>query len=127
MSFGPTARCFFCARFHYVEKLGSHEPICSMRPRRLTVRRAVSMAAARLASAAGGEPLYKRLRRRAKYRLPVPMMNIINGGKHAGNRLAIQEFLIEPVAAKSMNEAVRFGSEVYHALRSTLKGRFGTS
>ncbi|MDG6914297.1 MAG: phosphopyruvate hydratase [Nitrososphaerota archaeon] len=88
---------------------------------------AVSMAAARLASAAGGEPLYKRLRRRAKYRLPVPMMNIINGGRHAGNRLAIQEFLIEPVAAKSMNEAVRFGSEVYHVLRSTLKGRFGPS
>ncbi|MDG7024684.1 MAG: phosphopyruvate hydratase [Nitrososphaerota archaeon] len=88
---------------------------------------AVSMAAARLASAAGGEPLYRRLRQRAKYRLPVPMMNVINGGKHAGNRLAVQEFLIEPVAAKSMNEAVRFGSEVYHALRSTLKGRFGPS
>lgn len=44
MSFGPTARCFFCGRFYYIEKLGAHEPICSMRPRRLTVRRAVEMA-----------------------------------------------------------------------------------
>ena len=88
---------------------------------------AVSMAAARLAAAAGGEPLYEHLHSRTKYRLPVPMMNIINGGKHAGNRLAIQEFLIEPTGAKSMNEAVRFGDEVYHVLRSTLKERFGPS
>jgi enolase len=88
---------------------------------------AVSMAVARAAAVAGGEPLYVRLRRRRRYRLPVPMMNIINGGKHAGNKLAIQEFLIEPVGAKTFSEAMRFGDDVYHSLRSILKKRTGES
>lgn len=86
---------------------------------------AVSMVVARLAAATDGRPLYAHLQPRDRYRLPVPMMNVINGGKHAGNRLAVQEFLIEPVGAKSVNEAVRFGDDVYHTLRSILKERFG--
>lgn len=88
---------------------------------------AVSMAVVRAAAAASGEPLYAHLHRRRRYRLPVPMMNVINGGKHAGNRLAIQEFLIEPVGAKSMGEAVRFGDDVYHSLRSILRKKHGES
>ena len=55
------------------------------------------------------------------------MMNIINGGKHAGNGLSIQEFLIEPVGAKSYSEALRFGTEIYHTLKSILKRRYGES
>jgi enolase len=53
------------------------------------------------------------------------MMNIINGGQHAGNGLAIQEFMIEPVGAKSFSEALQFGAEIYHTLKSILKRRYG--
>src|SRR5690606_475959 len=57
------------------------------------------------------------------FRLPVPMMNIINGGEHADNNVDIQEFMIQPVGASSMAEALRYGAEVFHALKSVLKGR----
>ena len=59
----------------------------------------VSMALARAAAASRGIPLYRYLEERKRYSLPVPMLNVINGGKHAGNKLAVQEFLIEPVGA----------------------------
>jgi enolase len=86
---------------------------------------AVSMAAARAAAEARSVSLYAQLRRSDTYTLPVPMMNVINGGEHAGNELAIQEFLIEPVGAKSCTDAVRMGSEVYSSLRSVLIAEHG--
>ena len=88
---------------------------------------AVSMALARVASSCDGIPLYRYLNSLEKYRLPVPMMNIINGGKHAGNQLAIQEFLIEPIGAMTCTEAIRFGVEVYHALKDVLREKYGAS
>lgn len=87
----------------------------------------VSMAVARAAAASQSLPLYRYLAKRKKYRLPVPMMNVINGGKHAGNNLAIQEFLIEPVGAKSYVEGLRLGVEVYHALKKVLREKYGAS
>lgn len=86
---------------------------------------AVSMAAARAASAASGKPLYKYL---AKYSsnpaanlLPVPMMNILNGGAHADNSVDVQEFMVMPLGASSFHEALRWGVEVFHNLKSVLK------
>ncbi|MCU7886490.1 MAG: phosphopyruvate hydratase, partial [Candidatus Thiodiazotropha sp. (ex Lucinoma annulata)] len=67
-------------------------------------------------------PLYRSLSA-GPYRLPVPMMNIINGGAHADNSVDLQEFMILPVGAGSIREAVRYGAEVFHALQSVLKGR----
>src|SRR5438094_1646255 len=87
----------------------------------------VSIAVARAAAAYRGEPAYKYLRNLRSYRLPVPMMNVINGGKHAGNKLAVQEFQIEPVGAASCSEAIRFGDEVYQSLNSVLKAKYGPS
>jgi enolase len=66
-------------------------------------------------------PLYRHLSSRATFTLPVPMMNIINGGAHADNNVDIQEFVILPVAAPSCGEALRWGTEVFHALKSQLK------
>lgn len=86
---------------------------------------AVSMASARAASIANSVSLYAQLRKSRSYTLPVPMMNVINGGEHAGNDLAIQEFLIEPVGAKTCTEAIRIGSEVYHSLKQVLVSRYG--
>ena len=86
---------------------------------------AVSMAAARAAASAGGNQLYRTLKRARRYRLPVPMMNIINGGEHAGNELAIQEFVVEPVGADSCTEAIRMGDEVYQSLKTVLTERYG--
>ena len=81
----------------------------------------VSMAAARAASAAYGLPLYRYLGGiNARY-LPVPMMNIINGGAHAANNLDIQEFMIIPVGAQSIVQAVQMGAETFHALKKILK------
>src|SRR5699024_4971822 len=57
------------------------------------------------------------------YSLPVPMMNIINGGEHADNNVDIQEFMIQPVGASTVTEAIRCGAEVFHALKSVLKSR----
>ncbi|MFC1515765.1 phosphopyruvate hydratase [Thermodesulfobacteriota bacterium] len=83
----------------------------------------VSMAAARAASMAYGLPLYRYLGGiNARY-LPVPMMNIINGGAHAANNLDIQEFMIVPVGAKTFAGAVQMGAETFHSLKKILKGK----
>ena len=82
----------------------------------------VSLAAAHGAAQERALPLYRSLSA-GPYRLPVPMMNIINGGAHADNSVDLQEFMILPVGAGSIREAVRYGAEVFHALQSVLKGR----
>lgn len=82
---------------------------------------AVSIATARAAAAAQGVPLYRYLGGMAGTYLPVPMMNILNGGAHAANTVDIQEFMIMPVGAPSFREALRWGTEVFHALASILK------
>jgi enolase len=82
----------------------------------------VSLAAAHSAAQERALPLYRSLSA-GPYRLPVPMMNIINGGAHADNSVDLQEFMILPVGAGSIREAVRYGAEVFHALQSVLKGR----
>ena len=82
----------------------------------------VSMAAAHAAAQEKSLPLYKYLGDDANV-LPVPMMNIINGGEHADNSVDFQEFMILPVGASSIREAVRYGAEVFHALKSVLHGR----
>jgi len=83
---------------------------------------AVSLAAAHAAAQEKAMPLYRSLSA-GPYRMPVPMMNIINGGAHADNSVDIQEFMILPVGATSVREAVRYGAEVFHALKSVLKKR----
>jgi enolase len=83
----------------------------------------VSMAAARAAAAAYGLPLYRYLGGISARFLPVPMMNIINGGAHAANNLDIQEFMIIPFGAKSMAQAVQMGAETFQQLKKILKGR----
>ncbi len=82
----------------------------------------VSMAVAHAAAQEETLPLYRYLGQ-GHYRLPVPMMNIINGGQHADNSVDFQEFMILPVGAPSLREAVRYGAEVFHALKAVLKGR----
>lgn len=81
----------------------------------------VSLAIAKAAAEEAGEPLYRYVGGVNAHVLPVPMMNILNGGKHADNPVDIQEFMIMPVSAPSITEAVRMGSEVFHALKSDLK------
>ncbi|MBF0120946.1 MAG: phosphopyruvate hydratase [Desulfobacterales bacterium] len=83
----------------------------------------VSMAAARASAIAYGLPLYRYLGGVSARYLPCPMMNIINGGAHATNNLDIQEFMIIPVGASSIVQAVQMGAEIFHALKSILKGR----
>lgn len=83
----------------------------------------VSMAAARAASLAYGLPLYRYLGGVNARCLPLPMMNIINGGAHAANNLEIQEFMIVPVGAKSIVQAVRMGAETFHGLKKILKDK----
>lgn len=80
----------------------------------------VSMAAARAAASATGIPLYRYLGDASSYRLPVPMMNVINGGRHAENSLDFQEFMIVPHGAPTFAEALRYGAETFHALRTIL-------
>src|SRR6266571_2881407 len=87
----------------------------------------VSMAVTRVAASSQGKPAYKYLRDLPSYKLPVPMMNVTNGGKHACNKLAVQEFQIEPIGASSCSEAIRIGDEVYHSLGSVLKAKYGPS
>ena len=82
---------------------------------------AVSLATARATAASQGLPLYRHLGLQQQFTLPVPMMNIINGGAHADNNVDIQEFMILPVAAPSFAEGLRWGAEVFHALKSQLK------
>ncbi|HEY6283465.1 MAG TPA: phosphopyruvate hydratase [Nitrososphaerales archaeon] len=86
---------------------------------------ALSMASARAAANADLVSLFARLWPAKEYTLPVPMMNVINGGEHAGNELAIQEFLVEPVGAKSCREAIRMGAEVYQSLKGILVSKYG--
>jgi enolase len=82
----------------------------------------VSLACARAAANEAGVPLYKHLNSDAQV-LPVPMMNILNGGQHADSGLDIQEFMIMPVGAESFKEALRMGSEIFHTLKGILKDR----
>ncbi|AMM23303.1 phosphopyruvate hydratase [Variovorax sp. PAMC 28711] len=84
---------------------------------------AVSMAVARAAAEESGLPLYRYFGGMGGMQLPVPMMNVINGGAHANNSLDIQEFMIIPVGAKSFREAVRYGAETFHALKKILGDR----
>jgi enolase len=81
----------------------------------------VSLAVAKAAAAARGLPLYRYLGGARAHVLPVPMMNIINGGAHADNPIDIQEFMIMPVSAPSCADAIRVGAEVFHTLRKALK------
>ena len=83
----------------------------------------VSMAVARAAAEALGLPLYQYLGGFNAKTLPVPMMNIMNGGKHADNTVDLQEFMIMPVGAPTFKEALRWCCEIYHALKSVLKGK----
>ena len=84
---------------------------------------AVSLAAARAMAQSYKIPLYKYLGGIYSRTLPVPMMNILNGGVHASNNIDIQEFMIVPCGACCFAEAVRMGSEIYHSLKSILKSR----
>jgi len=84
---------------------------------------AVSMAVARAAAEESGLPLYRYFGGMGGMQLPVPMMNVINGGAHANNSLDLQEFMIIPVGAPSLREAVRYGAEVFHALKKILNDR----
>ncbi len=84
---------------------------------------AVSMATARAAAAFQEMPLYRYIGGTNAKTLPVPMMNIINGGAHADNNVDFQEFMIMPVGAESFSEALRAGAEIFHNLKSVLKGR----
>ncbi|KAL0263791.1 UNVERIFIED_CONTAM: hypothetical protein PYX00_011089 [Menopon gallinae] len=81
----------------------------------------VSMAVAKAAASYLDLPLYRYLGGFNTYLLPTPMMNIINGGKHADNPIDVQEFMIAPVGAKNIKEAIRYGSEVFHTLKKILK------
>ncbi len=87
----------------------------------------ISMAFSHAVATSQNKPLYKYFKELAKtgypMRMPVPMMNIINGGKHAENSTDLQEFMIMPVGAKTFAEALRYGAETFHALKKILKGR----
>lgn len=87
---------------------------------------AVSLAVAKAAANATGQPLYQHINAMmggVPMRMPVPMMNIINGGEHADNNVDIQEFMIQPVSMTSFSEGLRCGVEVFHALKKVLQGR----
>jgi len=88
----------------------------------------VSLAVAKAGAAEKGVPLYRHLADLAGNKeilLPVPAFNVINGGSHAGNKLAMQEFMILPVGATSFREAMKMGTEVYHNLKNIIKDRYG--
>ncbi|MBM7071935.1 phosphopyruvate hydratase [Shewanella sp. 202IG2-18] len=88
---------------------------------------AVSLANAKAAAAFKGMPLYAHIAElngtAGQYSMPVPMMNILNGGEHADNNVDIQEFMVQPVGAKSFREALRMGAEIFHALKKVLKDK----
>merc|ERR1712241_116868 len=91
---------------------------------------AVSMAVCRAGAAASEMPLYQYIAKLSgkpteKFVMPVPSFNVINGGSHAGNRLACQEFMILPVGASSFKDAMIIGAEVYHNLKSVIKKKYG--
>jgi enolase len=81
----------------------------------------VSLACAHAAAAAYGMPLYRYLGGASAHQLPVPMMNILNGGAHADSSVDLQEFMVMPVGARSFRDALRMGAEIFHSLRSVLK------
>jgi enolase len=83
----------------------------------------VSLAAARAAAAARGVPLYRHLGGAEAHVLPVPLMNVLNGGKHATDSADMQEYMLVPIGAPSFREAIRMGSEVFHALKAELHDR----
>ena len=83
----------------------------------------VSLAAAHAAAAEEGQPLWRYLGGESAHVLPVPMMNVLNGGAHADNSVDFQEFMIVPVGASSFREGLRYGTEVFHALKKTLHDR----
>ena len=83
----------------------------------------VSMACAKAAAQEAGLPLYKYIGGVNASTLPIPMMNILNGGSHADNKIDIQEFMVMPVGANSFSEALRMGTEVFHHLKSVLKSK----
>lgn len=83
----------------------------------------VSMAVSEAASKALGEPLYRYLSKRDNYELPVPLINILNGGSHADNNVDIQEFMIVPAGRPSFSEAIRAGAEIFHHLKKNLKSK----
>jgi len=90
----------------------------------------VSMAVLKAGAAAKGVPLYRHIADLAghggkKIVMPVPAFNVINGGSHAGNKLAMQEFMILPTGASSFAEAMKIGSEVYHSLKAVIKKKYG--
>ncbi|MCJ1357057.1 MAG: hypothetical protein MMC33_007053 [Icmadophila ericetorum] len=91
----------------------------------------VSMACTRAGAAARDVPLYEYIRQlsgtRKPYMMPVPFFNVLNGGVHSGNLMAFQEFMIAPVGAQSLTDAVRIGSEVYQELKKVVKAKFGSS
>ena len=84
---------------------------------------AVSLANAHAAAIAQNKPLYESLATGSDFLMPVPMMNIINGGAHADNSVDLQEFMIMPVGAPSMTDAIRYGAEVFHALKKVLSDK----
>jgi enolase len=83
----------------------------------------VSMATVKAMAESCSTPLYRYLGKSARYILPVPMMNILNGGKHAADSTDFQEFMIMPTGASSFREALRMGTEIYHALKKAIKNR----
>ncbi len=85
----------------------------------------VSLAVAKLAARLKGEPLYNYLSNGKGRVLPIPVMNIINGGKHAGTGLKIQEFMIIPAGAKSFSSSLRIGTKIYHALKEVIQSKHG--
>ncbi len=84
---------------------------------------AVSLAAARAAALTAGKPLFEVLNHGEAMSMPVPMMNVLNGGAHADNNVDIQEFMIMPVGAKSFPVAIQMGAEIFHALKAVLKAK----
>lgn len=88
---------------------------------------AVSLAAAKAAAESLGKPLYEHIAdingTTGKFSMPVPMMNILNGGEHADNNVDIQEFMVQPVAAKSFADALRIGAEIFHSLKKVLQSQ----
>jgi len=87
----------------------------------------ISIAACKAGAAHSNIPLYQYIAKlsNSNIRLPVPAFNVINGGSHAGNKLAMQEFMLLPTGAKTFKEAMRMGSEVYHHLKNLIKAEYG--
>jgi enolase len=88
----------------------------------------VSIAVCKAGAAESGKPLYRHIADLAGHKeiiMPVPAFNVINGGSHAGNKLAMQEFMLLPVGAANFRDAMRIGSEIYHNLKSVIKAKYG--